>query len=75
MVKTQIQPYLRIHKKFIPGLPCGDLLGPLLETWQDFDTGPGHRSRLRQEFDFGLVKKQAPGKKFDFRLGQGSRLR
>ena len=38
-----------------------ELLGPLLETWQEFDIGPGHRSKLRQESDFGL--------------GRGSRLK
>jgi hypothetical protein len=40
---------------------CGELLGPLLETWQEFDSGPGHGSKLWQESNFGL--------------GQGSRLR
>ena len=35
--------------------------GSLLETWQEFAIGPGHRSMLRWESDFGR--------------GQGSRLR
>ena len=32
---------------------CGELLGPLLETWQEFDIGLGQGSKLRQESDWG----------------------
>jgi hypothetical protein len=36
---------------------CGKLLGPLLETWQESDIGPGHGSKLKQESDFGLEQR------------------
>ena len=45
------------REEHFPSDECGDPLRPLLETWQEFDIGPGHRSRLRQEFDFGLGKR------------------
>jgi|UPI0000F4C27C hypothetical protein len=51
-----------------PRKNCAKLLGPLLETWQEFDLGPGYGSKLRQEFDCGLEQIDLR-QEIDFGLG------